>query len=518
MQLVDAGEDAHARAARRRWATDYARREAPRLFTPQQLDALDAVGAEETNLADELRDALADGDAGTAVELLAALGLLWTIRGTHGRIFTLLEAIADVIDGWTPAPEHADAARAAMALTLTNTMALRDQRIQRMAALLRQLGPGGADPDMDALIQVLLAFDAEDAAGFEARLVGLAEGPDPATARAALQWLGHVRENEGDPAGAAEAVQRALAMVTRQDGPWMEAILHTFMAQLSAQLGDRGAAVDHARRALTTMHRLGAKDDEMQLRSLLALSAIADGDLTEAEAELERIRGVDEGGGLFGSTGVRRIGRAELALARGDHARGLQEYRGCAEAMRGLRFPGVEPSGREPWTVFGEAAALTAHAFHASGPDVAEGVALFATCRDRTLLVLDVDNPHLDIPVVGLALFGLGAWGLLRDAAPLEDAIALLALGDRLAYTRSAPTMDWERIAAIAQQRAPGALTAAGRRYAPRAPRDLLDEARRLVLGVPTPAQPAQPAEGGHGGLCRREAGPRGLSTDAGGS
>jgi predicted ATPase len=76
MQLVDAGEDADARAARRRWATAYARREAPRLFRPQQLEAIAAVGAEETNLADELRDALADGDAGTVVELLAALGLL----------------------------------------------------------------------------------------------------------------------------------------------------------------------------------------------------------------------------------------------------------------------------------------------------------------------------------------------------------------------------------------------------------------------------------------------------------
>jgi hypothetical protein len=237
----------------------------------------------------------------------------------------------------------------------------------------------------------------------------------------------------------------------------------------------------------------------MQLRSMLALCAIADGDLAQAEAELERIRGVDEGGGLFGATAVQRIGRAELALARGDHADGLAHYRGCAEAMRGLRFPGVEPSGREPWTVFGEAAALTAHAFHASGADADEGATLFAICRDRTLLVLDPDNPHLDIPVVGLALFGLGAWGLLRDAAPLQDAIALLALGDRLAYTRSAPTMDWERIASVAQQRAPGALAAAGERYASRAPRDLLGEARRLVTAAGEQTARARPPTGGGG-------------------
>jgi hypothetical protein len=97
------------------------------------------------------------------------------------------------------------------------------------------------------------------------------------------------------------------------------------------------------------------------------------------------------------------------------------------------------------------------------------------------LLVLDPDNALLDIPVVGLALFGLGAWGLLRDAVAPDAAVALLALGERCSYTRAAPTMDWERIAARADERAPGALAAAQARYAGRAPRDLLDEARRLV-------------------------------------
>jgi predicted ATPase/DNA-binding SARP family transcriptional activator len=481
MQLVDAGEDADARAARRRWATEYARREAPRLFSPQQLHAIDAVDAEETNLADELRDALADGDAGTVVELLTTLGLLWTIRGTHGRIFTLVGAIADVIEDWTPPPEHAQAARAALAVVLTNTQAVMDDRIQRIADLMRHLGPGGSDPVLDGLIRVLLVFDAQDAGAFEERLLALADAPEPSTARAALQWLGHVRENEGDPAGAAEAVQRALTMVDPQDGPWQAAIIHTLLAQLSVQLGDRVAAADHARRALPTMHRLGARDDEMQLRALLALSAIVDGDLDQAEAELERIRGADEGGGLFGAAAVQRIGRAELALARGDHAAGLAEYRACAESMRGLRFPGIEPSGREPWTVFGEATALTAHAYHATGADVDAGRALWTRCRERTLLVLDPDNALLDIPVVGLALFGLGAWGLLRDAVAPDVAVALLALGERCSYTRAAPTMDWERIAARADERAPGALAAAQARYAGRAPRDLLDEARRLV-------------------------------------
>jgi predicted ATPase len=487
MQLVDAGEDAEARAARRAWARAYARREAPRLTSPEQFDAIDAVDAEETNLADELRDALADGDAPAVADLLATLGSLWTMRGAHGRLFSLVGAISDVIGDWTPEPADEPAARAAMAVALTNTMAVMDERVERIGEALRRLGPGGDDPRLDGLVRMLLVFDPEDGSEVEARLEQLAEDPDPCVARPALQWLGHIRENAADPAGAAVVIDRALALADPRDGPWSAAISHTFMAQVAAQLGDRAGSARHARSALPVMARLGARDDEMQLRSMLALGAVSDGRLADAEAELERIRAVDDGFGLFGATGVQRTGRAELALARHDFATGLQEYRDCAEAMRALRFPGVEPSGREPWTVFGEAAALTAHAYHADGPDdVAHGEALFASCAARTLLLLEAGNPYLDIPVVGLALFGLGAWSLLRKAAPLEDAVALLALGDRLAYTRSVPTMEWERIVPFADAQM---LATAQDRYAPSRPRDLLDEARRLVtLGVPEAA------------------------------
>ena len=54
----------------------YAGRHGAGLFGRDQFAAIDAIAAEEINLADELRDALADGDRGALVELLAALGTL----------------------------------------------------------------------------------------------------------------------------------------------------------------------------------------------------------------------------------------------------------------------------------------------------------------------------------------------------------------------------------------------------------------------------------------------------------
>jgi hypothetical protein len=482
MQLVDAGEDPEARAARRAWAITYARRHASRLVSPQQIAAINAIDEEETNLADELRDALAGNDPGTMVELVAALGTMWVMRGMHGRLLTLTGAIADAVEGWTPPPEHADAARAALGVTLTNAMTIVEERSHRIRAALGRVGPGG-DPRLDAMVRVLLAYDPARPDAYEADLTRLTEDPDRYVARLAWQWLGHLRENAGDPASAVDAAERALAFADPQDGPWPQAILETLLAQLTAQLGDRERAAHHARRAVPVMGRLGARDDEMQLRGLLVLCAIADGRLDDAEAELAVVDAIDDGSG-FGSSSVRRAGRAELALARGDVATGLAQYRASAQSLRELRFPGIEPSGREPWAIFGDATALTAHAYHATGPDVAAGVTLVGECRARTLLVLGDTDPYVDIPVLGVALFGLGSWALLRDAAPPPDALALLALAERFAYNRTVPTLAWERIVPHAHERAPGGLEAARALYADRRPRDLLDEARGLVEGL----------------------------------
>ena len=48
----------------------------------------------------------------------------------------------------------------------------------------------------------------------------------------------------------------------------------------------------------------------------------------------------------------------------------------------------------------------------------------------------------MDYPVAGMVLHGLGAWGLLREAMPAEDAVRLLVLAERFAYTAFATTMD----------------------------------------------------------------------------
>ncbi len=495
IQLVAAGDDAEARAAQRRWAVSYASRYGAALASSGQVAAIDALGAEEVNLADELRATIADGERGAMVELLASLGAFWAIRGEHARLVSLVGAVADTVRGWEPPRELENVTRAAMAIVLSNASIAGEERIGPLRALLLRLGPGDDDnAHFAGLVRVMLSYDPADAEAFRTELERLANAAERETALTARNWLSHVLENGGDPAGAIRASERALTLVSERDGVWSSAILHTQLAQLTMHLGDPIAASDHAHAALPVMERLGATDDEIQLRSLIVLCRIAEGRLSDAEAELDRMAGIErlqDSRSVLGGLAVHQIGRAELALARGEHSAGLRIYRDGAARLRELELPGIPRTGLEPWALFGESTALAAHAYYAETDDENHGAALFGSCRECAIRALkstdaNVDyHAHLDYPVAGLLLFAVGTWALLRDAAPADDALRLLALADRFAYNRAIPTMSWERISARAGAALPGRMAELRAEYGDRRPADLLGEAGQVVEQLP---------------------------------
>ena len=484
MQLVDAGEDRDARAAVRSWAVACAREHGARLASTGQFAAMDAVGAEEINLADELRGAVADGDYGALIELLACLETFWMIRGQHARLLVLADAVADALRDWRPPPQLEAATGAAVALILANSVIAGGKRIGELQAILRRLAPGAHDQRMSGLAAIMLAYDPADPGTFVSKLERLTHDRDRETAVTACFWLANMRENAGDLAGAIAACERALALVTEDGGPWSWAMPRSLLAQLAMNMGDRAAAAAHARAALPVMQRLGASDDEVQIRCLLAFCAIAEGRLAEAEAELDRVDAVVEDAVVFGGGAFGQVAHAELMLARGEAAAGLALYRDCTLRMRELEFPGVPRTGVEPWTLFSLSLALAAHARYATAADEAHGQALFRTGREDMVKVLRAD-PDLDYPIVGQQLFALGAWCLLRRAADADDAIRLLVLADRFAYNRSVPTLMWERIEPAAEQAAPGRIAGFRAQYADRRPADLLKEACRAVEQLP---------------------------------
>lgn len=343
MRLKEAGEEAPARAAQREWATAYALGHATQLFGPAQFAAADALRAEESNLADLLRQALGEPDPVTAIQLLAGVGALWSIRGDHPRILAHRDAITQVITGWMPPPHLVEATRAATLIMLMNVMIITDRRDDPLRDLLGALPTSDAtDSRVAAMATVALAADGPD---LRRVLSELRRSPDDDVALAATHTSVHVLENAGDVAGAIEAAEQTLTMLREDDGPWFPAILHAVLAHLVMRLGDRRRAVGHARTAIPVLSRLGAADDETQLRALLLTSAIIDGDLGSAEAELAAIGRINDNEAVLGGMAMVSLCAAELALARGETAAALTEYRRAVQRARDLRLPGILNGG-----------------------------------------------------------------------------------------------------------------------------------------------------------------------------
>ncbi|GAA2738034.1 hypothetical protein GCM10010439_70460 [Actinocorallia aurantiaca] len=472
MRLDSAGETAEARAAVRVWALGYADRHGVRLYSPEQADAMDRLRSEETNLADVLREALADPDPEAVVVLFSALGGYWSICGDHSRSIVLTPAVAAVLTGWTPPPRLLDRTRVALGIALLNTVIVSSEQIGPLTRLLSVLGADSANPFVRALVTVLLATVSDPENGCDK----MAADPDPLIRRIALHWLSHGRENSGDPAGAIEAARAALELADDDVGPWHRAVLHAQLAGLYANSGDSASASEHAAEALPVLERLGAVDDAIQIRAVLATGALVEGRRDEAARMVDEL-GALASHGTYGEVLSIAVSRAELALFDGDTAEGLRQHREAAEKLRNLRLPGT-PDEQTPWSVVGEAVALSAFAQHGEGDD---GTDLFESLRARTSIAFSPTHSFMDYPVAGMVLAALGIWGLLKEALPAEEAVRLLALADRFAYSRFTPTMHWPVLSAHAERIAPGVLPRIKAEYGERRGPDLLAEARAIL-------------------------------------
>ncbi len=520
LRLADAGEQATARRALRDWATDYAAGHGADLSTERQFSAIDALAAEETNLADELRAALTDGDTEAVVRLVAVLGLFWEIRGEHLRMAGILDAVTALLAGWTPPPGLGQAVLAAGTTAARTTLFVADGTLPAsLRELLERRDPeavGNASVAGAARVLLALAVAAPPGDDAETRLAQLTTDADRHTRLNALAWLAHQRENSGDTRASALAADQALALATPQDGPWLAAMLHTRLADLCTQLGELPAARAHARAALPVMERLGADDDVAQLRVLLAIDAINEGRLEVAERYLAMIGPPSDT--VHGGAMMAAVGRAELAIARGDEADGLRRYLDAAQGLRTMRWPGVEPTGVEPWGLVGDAVALAALTWYASSAeDLAVGEEMFRAGLLRCVEALRRGDTAIDFPALGTLLYALGAWGL-REVRPARmtavEAVGLLALARRFSHLTAIPSLSWDRVEPLAERHAPGVLLAgrAGEGGA-RHPARLVEEARALVDQLAGRLDEVRPGAGegspGHGSELALVAGDR---------
>ncbi|MER6942268.1 hypothetical protein ABT284_31345, partial [Nocardioides sp. NPDC000441] len=291
MQLIDAGEETAARAAQRAWARDYADASAGRIYSPEQFDAMDELRAEESNLADILRQVLADDEAESVIRLFCAMGVFWTIAGEHQRVIMLAGPVADLLVEWEPPPELLEKTRLVLALLLFGAAVTGGSGLERLMRILDRIGADAADPQLRVMLKVMRAM-ASTVAGsatgtragrpLEDELADLVDDPDQDVRARAYTFLSHERENLGDPEGAVAAGREALRLTGTDGGLWPQAMLHAQLSGLYAQLGRLGEAAEHAREAVPVLRRLGADDDLVQTRAILVTYAVEQGRLEEA--------------------------------------------------------------------------------------------------------------------------------------------------------------------------------------------------------------------------------------------
>jgi len=456
-ELAGAGAEADVRAAIRRWAVAYARTDLGRLFGPEQLVALDEVAEEVGNLVTVLRDALDDGDASAAVPVMGLLSAYWTMRGDH---FAMLAFTPRMLQAATaaPAPAAAEAAlwRGVIASCVGLLSIFAGNSSVESVELLRDLGEAGDASVSDAMRRVaLIAVDPDPRRALSA----LGREGNLHERRIALMLLGHIRENAGDLPGAIAATEEALRLADPAAGPWHAAQLQAQLCSLTAATEDLASAARYADLALPVIEAVSSMEDGVQIRAIRILADAVAGRVHAAQADLDRAE--EEIGDRLEADVEARLTllqcRAEVELARGDVATGLDTYRraaGIAEEVerkfrRRLAEESLEPQfgeyGAAPWTTYTLAVVVFAHAFHGAF----DGAAAYAERLESLGMTSAAELTRVDFPVSGAMLVATGAWRIAGGATDVGAAVRRIAMGRVFAYPRFQPVFGWANVRTV---------------------------------------------------------------------
>jgi predicted ATPase len=478
-RLAEAGEGETAREAQTRWAVDLATRARPQLFGPRQVEVIDVLNAEETNLADVLRRCLVAGDAAHAVPLLAALGGLWSVTGNFPRFLAMSDLGEKVLLDWEPPPELAEVTGEAVALVLVHLGFMRPESVADLAAVIRGL-PQPTQPW--SRVASAMFVDGDAAVGRRDAVLALTDDPDRRTAAMAWQWAAILAENEGAMDDSRTYLEHALSMVDEDTTVWEIATLHTQWAMQALNRGEHEEAAEHARVAIPMLHRLHADDDAFSMRTSVALSALRLGRVDEAQRLLDEA-GEPPATDITAGLVKDQVG-AELLLVQGDVAGGLAALDQSLQRLRGIVFAGMTTNGLEPWSLIPLATSLAAYARHADTDERrSRGRRLAAEAVEQLGHLRETPDAAVDYPVTGMGLAALGAWLLTMETDPdrVEAGVRLVALAHGFSYNRWFPVMGWERLQALADDAAPGRLAVVLEEYDGRLGRELRPEAEGVL-------------------------------------
>jgi predicted ATPase/DNA-binding SARP family transcriptional activator len=384
-RLRETGQLAAVRAAFSGYFRDLAERAEPHLRTAGQVPWIERLAAERDNLTAALRYSVEAGDADTAVRLGAALGLFWTIRGSHAEAVAWLRTVLAV-----PGTAPPEARTVAIAFHLFNSVFTGDGDRSTVDSA------AGGHPTV-ALLGPLGALAVDDAGRGLADIDRQLAHPEPWTR--GMLWL--LRAFFDGNAADVPAMHRDLTNAAEEFGKagerWGRATALTFLGYVGNMLGDFDAAVAAFEEAVLLLGELDPADSAPMQRAWIADAYRRKGDVGEARARLSAMVAHEA------PAAAARIALGDLARDEGDLAEAGRQLAAAAEDLARAPFP--DPAVR---------ALLDTARGHAT---VAGGD--LAAARRHLAAALAVATAGPDMPMAAIVAVGIADLCLRQGRPPL---------------------------------------------------------------------------------------------------
>jgi predicted ATPase/DNA-binding SARP family transcriptional activator len=411
----EAGETEQVVAGFLAWARDVGLAHHEALFGPDPVPSIERVRAEQDNLVQALRMAVARADGATVAASTAVLCALWMVESSYARMAALCAQAGPVLSHFRPGAEFVEVTRTAATLCTGFTFTVEGPRAVRSLVTLRRLPPARPDTVIRAAAVVLAAAPQILAADSPAlRQMCESASDDPLLAGVATAIASYLWEHEGEHGHALAAAERSLDILGHCPALWAQLHAHARIAELRLQVGQGEAALPHLRVALRVLDELGVRSETLGVRLSMVLANLQTGALDEAEHQLALVR-PDQPEEALDVRSFALAVRAEITLARGRVEAGLRLWRRTAELLRETVDRGDLP-GFDAWTLEVEAATIIAHVQHGRVDAVAP---LVAALPDRLSTVLaglagKAPNYLMTYPLCGALLLALATVDLNR--------------------------------------------------------------------------------------------------------
>lgn len=332
-RLAEAGDLDRVRAAHAAYFLRLAETADPQIRGRDQLGWIALLDAEHDNLLAALRHAIDAEDAGTAVRLVAALGIYWTILGNHTEAADWLRLALDV-SGDPPLEPHAVALGFYLINSATGGRTQPSaETIEQLTALVARVDPEAGHPMLAVLEPGIAVFTDDEERGLAAIDARLGH-PDP-WARALLRMIrAAFRENRGYAPGVAEDLVAAADEFREAGDRWGLAMALHQLSEFRALLGDTERARSGYEEALRLMREVRAEDDVGQLRVRLAQLDAAQGRTEAARAELHRVLRTAARDGRSHVAALCRYALGDFARCAGEWAEAARWYEESLATLR----------------------------------------------------------------------------------------------------------------------------------------------------------------------------------------